>query len=234
MKVDNTLNRRIGAIIEADNIAKSKDHVPSGKLSASRLGDPLQWQILYSLGVPQKAPDAYVLRKFLRGNHVEEWYLSSLECLERQKFVEYRGVVGYIDAVMDTKEWEFAGGIIPVEIKSVANAKFKRIDTQGADRSHRLQANLYALAMGAPEFAVSYISTDDYRILTFVFDAASHAEEINGIIDKFDEAKAKGVIPKFEPAEKWMANPDYNKYPDFSSLSEEEAQQKVASLLTKK
>ena len=57
-----------------------------GWLSASRLNDPLLWQVLYVLGVPQKPIDEYTLRKFLRGNHVEDWLLSNMDCIDKQKF----------------------------------------------------------------------------------------------------------------------------------------------------
>lgn len=227
IKIDNYLNEKIGKIVEADNKAKSEGHISSGKLSASKLGTPLQWQLLYVMGVPGKEVDSYTLRKFLRGNHVEDWYLSRLECVDKQKFVEYRGVVGYVDAVIDTKDWQFPCGVIPVEVKSVANSKFKRIDTQGADRSHKLQAGLYALALGTENFAVSYVATDDYRILTFVFDTADFKDEIDGIISRFDEARASDSIPAFVPEEKWQANKDYNNYPEFSDITEEEIKIKV-------
>src|SRR5438105_4187037 len=123
---DNFLDRKIGDEIVAAALVKEAAHAVSGKLSASRLNDPLQWQLLYVLGVPQKPIDEYTYRKFLRGNHVEDWLLSKLTPVEKQKFVEYRGVVGYVDAVCDTADWQFPSGIIPLEVKSVSNMKFKR------------------------------------------------------------------------------------------------------------
>ena len=203
-KLDNTLDIQIGSAIVVRALEKEKTHISSGKLSASKLGSPLQWQILYVRGVPSKEIDEYTYRKFLRGNHVEDWLIGEIKCVDKQKFVEYRNVVGYADAIIDTKDWQFPCGIIPLEIKSVANSKFKRIvKEKNADRGHKLQAGLYALALGYDNFAVCYVAADDYRIHTYIYETKDIKEEIDRIIDRFDEAIKIPKVPEFEATESW-------------------------------
>jgi CRISPR/Cas system-associated exonuclease Cas4 (RecB family) len=226
MKLDNYIDRAIGRKILEDNTKQQEGHKSSGKLSAGKLGDPLQWQILYVLGVSQKPIEEYTLRKFLRGKQVEDWLISNVLALETQKFVEYRIVVGYVDALVETKDWDFQNGVIPLEIKSTSNMKFKRIVKNGADRGHKLQAGLYALALNSPHYGVSYVATDDLRIQTYIYETADVKDEIDSIIDRFDEVRAKGIVPIFEPNESWQKNPDYQKYPEWAELSEEDATKK--------
>ena len=232
VKVSETLDKLVGEYISSKNALERAQHKSSGKLSASSLNDPLQWQILHSLATETAEIDNYTLRKFLRGKQVEDWYVSEIKPLETQKFVEYRNVVGYIDAIVDTKDWDYPSGIIPLEIKSTSNAKFKRIEKQGADKGHKLQAAFYAIALQNPHFGVSYVATDDYRIKTYIFDVHDFKVEIDDIITKYDEAKKVATIPKFEAREKWQSNLDYNKYPFFMDLDEEQLAEKY-KLITK-
>lgn len=230
---DSFLDRHIGELLRAADEAKSAKHVPSGRLSASSLGDPLQWQILRAMGVPTEPIDDYTLRKFKRGNDVEEWYLTTIpDVLARQEEVLYRGVVGYLDSMVETAQWEFPSGKLPLEVKSVSNAKFKRIEAQGADDNHKLQCGLYGLAKEAENFAISYIATDDYRVKTFIFKTEDFAKEINQIIARFDKQRATGKVPAFEPVQKWQANAKYNRYPQFSELSAEAATELAHELAT--
>jgi hypothetical protein len=230
IKSDSYLDKSIGGVISAHNAEERKNHKSSGKLSASSLNDPLQWQMLHLLGVEGKQVDDYTLRKFLRGKQVEDWYVSEIKPIETQKFVEYRDCVGYIDAIVDTSFWDFPVGIIPLEIKSVSNAKFKRIAKQGADTGHKLQAGFYAICLNSPHFAVSYVATDDYRIKTYIFDTAEFKEEIDGIITRFLEQKKLGIVPKFEAREKWQSNPDYNRFSEWMKLDEKEIAEKLKSI----
>lgn len=213
----------IGRQIKAENEAKQAEHISSGRLSASMLGQPLQWQILHHYGIKGRAIDEYTLRKFVRGEEVEEWFLNRLPFVtDRQVKVEYRGCIGYIDAMMDTADHDWKLGIIPHEIKSVANSKFKRImEERRPDRGHKLQAGYYALGTGAKHFAVDYIAADDLRILTFIFETKEVEAEINAIIDKYDAQVAKGTIPVFEAVEAWHANKLYNSYDAYMKLAEE-------------
>ena len=220
MILDNYLDKKIGAKIVANNAERDAKHVSSGKLTASRLGEPLQVQILGVLGVKGKEIDEYTLRKFLRGVQIEDWLLTQIDTVDKQKLVQYRGVIGYADAICDTKDWENKLGILPLEVKSTSNAKFKRILKQGADRSHKLQAGLYALAQGTKYYGISYIATDDLRVQTYIYLTADIKPEIDQIIDRFEAQMKLQIIPKFVAIEKWQSNPEYQKYPQWSNREE--------------
>src|SRR3990167_4508836 len=117
MKIDSYLDRFIEKKFIEKNKEKERNHKSSGKLSASMLNDPLQWQILKVLGAPQKELDEYTLRKFFRGNQIEDWAVGETpDVIEKQKLIEYRNCIGYADATVDTKNWDFKLGIIPVEL----------------------------------------------------------------------------------------------------------------------
>ncbi len=212
-------------------------HMPSGKLSASMLGEPLQWQVLKGLGIGTRVVDDYVLRKFARGNDVEEWYLNAIDgiggnvtVLNRQEFVNYKGAIGYVDAMLDlsTTELSYANTadrsisqVIPLEVKSVTNAKFKRISQQlTADEQHKLQGAFYAMAQGTSHYAITYIASDDYRTLTWVFRTDEVNNKIDGIIETYNQQMASGTVPVFKPIYDWQAKPEYNKYPEWANLNE--------------
>lgn len=230
MKNDKYLDKFIGKQITEANDTERANHKSSGKLSASILGQPLQWQILKVLGFPQREIDEYTLRKFVRGKDIETWILSRIpNVVSKGDFVEYRNCVGYVDAMVDTKDWDFADGVIPAEVKSVSNLKFKKILKQGADRSHKLQAGFYAISKDSPHFAVIYVATDDLRVETYVYETKDIKDEINGIITRFEEQKLKGV-PIFEAVEDWQKSKLYNNFPDWSELTQEEINKKVVEL----
>lgn len=232
-RVDNFLDLYIGHHIQKADEHERLNHKSSGKLSASGLGSPLQWQILKSFGVPERTHDEYTLRKFKRGKDVEEWYLSIIPgVLGKQEFVQYRDTVGYMDGWVDTMQWNFPLGEMPLEIKSVANAKYKRITSFGGpDAGHKLQSGLYALARAAEHFAISYIATDDYRVQTYILDTADVRDDIERIIDAYQAQKATGRVPVFEAREKWQADVKYCNYPDWVGLTQEECDRKLDAFL---
>lgn len=222
------LDTYLDKIIEAKFVEKDKiereNHKTSGKLSASMLNDPLQWKILKVLGVPSKELEEYTLRKFFRGKQIEDWVISEIpDVIEKQKIVEYKDCIGFADALIDTKDWDFKLGVIPVEIKSVANAKYKRIvSSGGADKGHILQAGYYALGLQKEHFAVIYVASDDLRILTYIYETKDYQQEIDEIIERFYTALKSGTIPKFEAREGWQKTLKYSKYPLWVGLNEEE------------
>src|SRR3990167_10673598 len=170
-------------------LASQEDREPSGKLSASKLYWPLQWQILATQFGLKSHFDEYTLRKFQRGHDVEDWFIRQINPKEKQKYLEYRNTIGYCDAVVDTKEWDTKVGTIPLEVKSVANMKFKRIEKQGiADAGHIIQNAFYALALGSQHHAITYIASDDYRTHTTIYETVESKAEIEKIIDNFEEA----------------------------------------------
>ena len=229
LKTDSYLDRKIAEKIEAGQ----EDREPSGKLSASKLYWPLQHQILATQFGLKSHFDDYTLRKFQRGHDVENWFVSQIEPKEKQKFLEYRGVIGYCDAIVDTESWDTKLGVIPLEVKSVTNMKYKRIEAQGADKGHILQNAFYALALGVRYHAITYIASDDYRVFTTIHETKDSKSEIEKIIDEFNEAIEKKIIPVFVPREKWQANLKYNNFPEFAGLTEEELKVKY-KLLTNK
>jgi len=69
--IDNYIDNKISKKVVEENKQRELNHVSSGRLSASMLGEPLQWQILKIKGVKPKEIDEYTLRKFIRGKDVE-------------------------------------------------------------------------------------------------------------------------------------------------------------------
>lgn len=224
MFIETHLDKQIDNALRLQAEAEELKHTPSGKLSAGGLMEPLQWQVLKALQAGKRVVDDYTLRKFLRGKQVEDWLVKLVPgVLEAQKFVEYRGVVGYADAIVETDKYDFNLGIIPHEVKSVTNAKYKRIEKRKeADMGHKYQAALYALAIGASHYAIDYVASDDLRVLTFIYPTAEIKDEIDAIIDAYNAQMAKQVVPIFEPRYKWQADKMYNKFPEWANLTEAE------------
>lgn len=211
-KVDPKIQQKIDEAV----IAANEEREPSGRLSAGKLGWPLQWQMLNHFKVPQKEIDAYTLRKFKRGEDVEARIVEWVNPEKKQEWCEYRGVVGYLDMV-------FEG--VPVEVKSVTNMAFKYLQKEGVPKeSHRLQAELYAKALGAKEFQVAYVASDDYRVLSF---ACETTDAVDKIIDRYDEQVKKGEVPVFEETEKWTAMDKYSAYPEWRKLTQEQINEKI-------
>lgn len=220
------------------NKKQRAEHVSSGKLSASMLGMPLQWQILKALKVEGKEIDAYTLRKFKRGNDVEDMLVKLLTeegvVLGKQMECNYRDVVGYMDLFIQGSvfESEFIKKL-PVEVKSVTNANFKWISKRNEIKTqHALQAGLYALAMDEPFYSVLYFASDDYRIKHIIGKTKDVKDDIDGAIDEFQHFWGNKEIPLFEPKQKWMALPKYNSFPEWMEYDENELQ-KLASKLYK-
>ena len=224
---DNYLDRLIG-----ERLAEQQENrEPSGKLSASKLSWPLQWQYLVAKFKLKSNIDDYTLRKFQRGHDVEDWFIKQIKPADAQKFLEYRGTIGYCDSIVDTKDWDNPVGVIPLEVKSVTNMKYKRIEKTGqADAGHILQNSLYALALGTEYNAITYIASDDYRIHTTIHKTADSKEELDKIISEFEEAMTKDTIPLFVPRYDWQANIKYNNFPEFAGLNEEELKEKFNQL----
>jgi len=233
---DSYIDSFIGVNLLEANKVEIEKHVSSGKLSAGMLGQPLQWQVLKYYEAPQKEYDEYTLRKFLRGKEIEKWLIEQIpnNILQedgKQKEALYRNVIGFIDATVDTKDWNFPVGIIPLEIKSVSNAKYKRIiQSSQLDHSHTLQAALYALSEQKMHFAICYVATDDLRVKTYIQETASFKDEIDRIIDEYDEQMKTGTIPIFKAKEDWQASMKYNNYPDWMELTQEEINDKQQKL----
>lgn len=232
MKQDNTIQNTIAANLIAENQAHEAAHVSSGKLSASKLGWPTQWQILNTLRVETAPLDEYTLRKFLRGRTVEDWLVTQVpDVITTQKSVEYRDTIGYVDIVVDTKNFENKLGIIPLEVKSITNAKFKTLEKiNKPDEHHCLQACLYALAMAKDHFLISYVASDDLRVKTFVVKTTDYKDQVEAIIDEYKKALNSKIVPVFKSLYKWQESKIYNQYPDWMELTAEEIADKMKRL----
>lgn len=224
MFVDTFLDKTITTNLREAEIAESAKHSPSGKLSASGLSSPVQWQVLKTLGVGVRHYDDYTLRKFKRGRDIEDWLMTHIPgIVETQKPVSYRNVVGLVDAVVDTADYDHKLGVIPHEVKSVTNAKYKRIEKEGrADEGHMFQGGLYALALGSPYYAIDYVASDDLRVLSYVYPTKDIKPAIEAIIDRYDDCIKRQVIPVFEARYKWQADKKYTQYEEWQGLTEEE------------
>ena len=212
------VNPHIQEKIDKKVLEAREDKEPSGRLSAGKLGWPLQWQMLHYFKVPQAPFDAFTLRKFQRGKDVEDRIINWIEPQETQKEVEYRGVVGFVDAILDG---------VPVEVKSVTNMAFKYLQKEGIKRGHRLQAELYAKALGADRFQVAYVASDDYRVLSF---EEQVTDVVDKVIDRYEAQVALGKVPVFVAEEKWQGMKDYCTFPEWLKLTEEEIAEKLLTL----
>ena len=237
---ERTLNPQIDAALLADDKVRSQEHEagrrwPKDRLSAGKLWQPLQWQALKALGCPARPIEPYARRLFLRGRQCEDWLVEQLKrvhTVTEQVPIEYRECVGYVDVLLGTLSAatvpDGTRGAIPWEIKSVANMKYKRIEKQGPDRGHLLQACLYALAIGAPEFGVIYVAADDFRVRPYLVPTAQIQPQVDEVITKFKDWQPRGTVPEFEPIENWHSNPRYSPYPEWAGLDEQERTIKLA------
>ena len=241
MIIDNFINTKIDAALIAANAEHDATHEPSGKLSASMLYMPVRFQIFKAIGVPKKPIEPYVLGKFKRGNDVEDWYVGQLGAagvlLERQKKIEYRDVIGYIDAVCNSDLMFFKQGVMPHEVKSVTNAKLKRIATAGVDYHYQMQACLYALALGSKYYAVDIVSAEDLRPNVYICETASMAGDVDQAIDNYNTAlknwKENKNLPPFaaNPKVPWTATPEYWPYEEWwGTATDEQVVEKLQTL----
>ena len=93
-------------LLEEDK--KNKEaHIPSGKLSASMLWQPLQWQVLKVKGIKGKDIDSQGYRNMYRGKMIEREVIEKFllnDLIDEQVEVEYRDTVGYVDAILETEK----------------------------------------------------------------------------------------------------------------------------------
>ena len=233
-KLNTDLIQEISLELRRLNTERELAHERSGKLSAGKLGQPLLEQVLYVLGVPPKPAEDYALGLFRRGESVEESFLQLLKPDDTQVEVEYRGVIGYIDAVRNDMIYE---------VKSIKNSGVKYIDPSndkkrrspqglvpeytGPKYGHTLQLTLYLLGKQKEYGTLVYVSSDDMRIYPHIIDVKTMAGEVDRIIDQFEAAIQSKVLPRWEAREAWQANAQYSSYPDWISLEPAQAMQKL-------
>lgn len=129
----------------------TEDRVPT-HLRMSNLGMPCERHLWYKVNVPDKAESlpAAARMKFLFGDILEELLLflarETGHTVEReQERVEYHGVVGHIDAVID--------GVL-VDVKSASSASFTKfaagLQPQVDSFGYLTQLDLYMHALDLP------------------------------------------------------------------------------------
>lgn len=213
------VNPHIQEVIAKKVLGEAENREPSGRLSASRLGWPLQWQMLHYYKVPQPPFDEYTLRKFVRGKDVEnrimQWLAPAPDRM--QVPVSYKGVAGIADVILD----------YPIEVKSITNMAFKHAQKEGAKRSHKLQGELYAKALGFDKYGVALVASDDYRVLCYEFEVGTEVDEV---IERYERQIATGQVPVFEAEEGWQEMKKYSVYPDWIKLTQEEIDAKLTAL----
>lgn len=219
MRIDVAITKHIDNVLEIKNDLEQAAHEPSGKLSAGFLYQPTRFQLLKYLGVERTKPDAYSLRKFARGKSVEDWFVDHLDTMgvlvSKQRSVEYRGVVGVVDAEVDSKGLQFKDlGIIPHEIKSVTNRNYKYIHDKGDISEHyQLQAAFYALALGTDYYALDFIASDDLREYVTIHETKNMKSKVDRKISQYmktiEDWKKDQTVPKWEADYKWLENPMY-------------------------
>lgn len=211
---------------------RKANHTPSGKLSASQLGYPTQWQVLKYLQVNPKPFDEFTLYRMLRGVEVEDRVVEILKqqyTLEQQVKVEFMDAIGYLDILLDDD-----GVKLPIEVKSVANSKFAHIKKSGADLQHVLQACFYALGLNLDRFSILYVSSDDYQRQHLLFNTNDYEEEVINTIKEYNRALDNREIPLFEAKLKWQENPKYNNYDKYMSMDERQLKKLAKKLYDKK
>lgn len=224
------VNKLIATRLRTENALREAKHTPSGKLSASMLGSPIQWQVLKYLGVEQRPVDDYTLAKFKRGNHVEDFIVETVKLsdpkLKQQVECNYKGCIGYLDIL--------TGDEYPIEVKSTTNKAFSWIKKDGAKKAHILQGCYYALALKKDRFSVLYVASDDYRTFRFDFLTRQYQNEVDKAISLFNKVVERKEIPVFEALEKWQADEKYNPYPEWINLSKDTLEEKAKTLYNSK
>jgi predicted RecB family nuclease len=134
------------------------------------------------------------------------------EDIKTQIYTTYRGVVGYLDLLID-------GHV--VEIKSVGHDKWKSL--KDAKRAHALQACDYALSLQKNEFGVLYIDSDTYLTKLYCYNTAQWSPIVDKIIDNFEAAKdtftKNNMVPGFVGLERNHNVAEYNPYPAYAQYS---------------
>ena len=151
-------------------------------------------------------------RGVMAERHIDE-LLEGQPGVKTQVYVNYRGVVGYLDLLID-------GNV--VEIKSKGHDKYKSL--KDAQRAHIFQACLYALALEKNEFGVLYIDADTYDTKLFTYETSKWAPLVNKIIDNFDAAKETfektNIVPGFIGLERNHNVDIWNNYPQYAQYTE--------------
>lgn len=226
MIIDTTIADAVASALLSENEANTRKH--SGNLMASMLSMPTLWQVLSSINIPSEPFDAYTLAKFKRGRDVEQAIVPFIpDVIATQKEIIINKTKGIADVIVDTKNYKYQCGIMPIEIKSVTNAKFKRISSQGADIGHRMQGGYYAIGEKADNYGILYVASDDYRTLLMVFNTSDIERQVRLEMNEYEEIIKTKRIPPFVKKLDWHENPKYVKYTEWNNLNSEQILEKL-------
>lgn len=136
-----------------------KDEEPATHLRMSQLGKPMVTQAMNKLlkerGKTAKEFPASLQSAFLIGHLMEAWILELGEQLglwavaEKQTELEYRGVKGHVDAIVELSD----GSLSVLEIKTMSSTyynQFKKLNGVCDERGYLTQACMYSKCTGLP------------------------------------------------------------------------------------
>lgn len=207
-------------------VAQQEREKPSGRMSASRLTWPTQWQILWKLKVPPTLEEwvikpnkmnTFHFRHFARGKQCEDWLEKTLPPKKAQEAVEYRGWVGFFDRIDEGELYGVEDDVV-TEVKSVKGDKWYRMfkdPGDGPQYDHVLQANFYAMALKMPHYGLCYLRSDTLETRTFLYSVEEYRADVDRQIDLYDEAVDSGTIPVFKAKVEYQKNPKYNMYSSY-------------------
>lgn len=212
-------------------VAQYEEREPSGRMSATRLLWPTQWQVLWTLGVPPTKEafetgnptkmNTLKLRHFARGRQCEDWLEEIFPPIEAQVLVNYRDWVGYADRI-DSGDMFGVLDDLPVEVKSVKADKWYRmfIDKagDGPQYDHVLQANFYAIGLKKKHFALLYLKSDTLETRCFVYDTDDYRKDVDKQIDLYEEALTLDTIPVFKAKVEYQKDSKYNIYSEYMNM----------------
>lgn len=223
------------ALIQA-MVAEQRREEPSGRMSASRLTWPTQWQILWKLKVPPSQEDWEVkpnkintlhFRHFARGKQCEDWLEKTMPPMKAQEEVHYRGWVGYADRI-DTGSLFGVDSAVVTEVKSVKADKWYKMFVNpgdGPQYDHVLQANFYAMGLNLPQYVVCYLRSDTMETRTYLYNVDEYRKDVDEQIDLYDQAVDSGTIPVFKAKVEYQKNPKYNMYSEYMDWTPKQLQE---------
>ena len=140
--------------------AKDKDRDREPKASPSSLGKCPRQLMLMERGFEADPFDSRKLKVFGMGYLVEDYVLNKLGkyLVQRQLHVRYRGISGYLDAIIDLD-----GKFYLIDVKSVNSMKFDFLDREGVDEGYAMQLTFYwmALMRGEVEMKGGWVKSSD-------------------------------------------------------------------------
>lgn len=188
------LQDKIDAFLIKKNAEKDKKGI-----SPSNIGSCPRKLFFIDKNAPYLPFTPQQLRVFEAGNLVEQFAVLSLSpiVIEYQKTIEYRGIKGTLDVIIN-----YNGKARLVDIKSVNSKKFQYLDKEGIDQHYIYQVAFYWLALKAADYpnldetaTVYYIEKDTLLTKEMSFKPIEAAELVNKRIDNIKDMQKNGKCP---------------------------------------